>query len=352
MPDEHPAGGQVAVVVAALRAAVLHQQVLAVVHGHLVDPAAAVHVGQGRPVHGAGHLHEALVVLAQPSELPETPGAERVGTAVAVVPSPEAVGHEPPVADAAGVAVQLRRGIVTPHIPIVEVGQAEEVADLVGDDAGRLAEAAAPLQGPAAVGVGADADGETAQARVRGTEGGGKPQAGDAVGVSADESRRGGLHHEKHEVDVAVVVAGVRHPVRTVVVETAEVDVGVGIGGGEDLAAEVAEEARVPGQVVRDGTRGGVDLREGLPLQPELAAGHLVEEVGEAARQAGVEEVGGEGWSRRRPLLAAEPGEDDQRPQAALGGQRCRRRAQGRVEGVPADTGRRRRRGQQAAAEQ
>ena len=302
VPDEQPGGGQVAVVVPGRPLAVLQQQVLVVVlggaahigglevrvQGDLEDVASLV---QGSDRHGGVGVDfdPAVVVAADPAHEFAAPGGKRGGSVVAA-PALGAVAHQAPPADTRPVVVRRRVGHQQIGL-VVEIGQTEPVAEFVGHHGHGLGEGAG-MQNRAAVGVSVDAHGIAAGGSVAGAEFADAvaAQVGDSGGLAHDEVGGHRTHENTHIVDQAVVVARIGHAVRPVVVEPSVVDVGVGFG--EDLVDELRVPAPLsapPGQIGGRRAIGGVITGQHLAVGLQLAEGHGVVEMGEAALVVRVE---------------------------------------------------------------
>ena len=338
VPDQQPARGYVAVVEAAGVLAVLDQEVLLLGDRDPVHGPAAVDLLHLETAQRFGDFEEVPVLLAEPAQLRQRPGAEHSRAIIVFVIPPEgAEPHQPPPADPRAIEPPVDLPAEKHRRLIEQVGEPEHMGEFVRHGCRRLGERPTPLGGaPEAGETAAHADVPPAGGRVVADEVGVEPEGGQPGRRPQQEVHRHGEQVDEDDVDVAVVVPGIRYPVGAVVVEAAHVDVGVGLG--QDLEVEARVVAGGPslfGQVGRGLVQGAVTLRQNLPPHPQLAARHLVVEVGEAAGHAGVEKVvgpGGLGVGAVR--LAAELGEDHQgvegpRYGAAAVRQRCPAGARG-----------------------
>ena len=296
VPDQQPARGYVAVVEAAGVLAVLDQEVLLLGNRYAVHRPAAVDLLHLEAAQRLGHLDEVPVLPAEPAQLRQRPGAEGVG-AVLDAPSEGAQPHQPPLADPGAVEAPVDLPAEKHRRLVEQVGKPEHMGELVAHGRRGHGEDVAPLGGPPEAGeTAAHADVSPAGGRVVADEVGVEPEGCEPGRGAQQEVHRHREQVDEDDVDVSVVVPGIRHPVGAVVVEAAHVDVGVGLG--QDLEIEARVVAGGPtllGQIGGRGLQRAVALRQDLPPYQELASRHLVVEVGEAARQAGVEEVVGPG---------------------------------------------------------
>ena len=139
----------------------------------------------------------------------------------------------------------------------------------------------------------------------------GESQVADPGRASEEEVARQGRGEDDDQVDLAVVVAGVRPAVGAVVVEGGQIQVVVHLP--QDLLHElrVAPELRGAGRRVVGRVPGGeVAPRRHGAAEGQAAEGHLIVEVADAAGTVRVEE--GPGPRGHAGRLAPEAGEDHQ----------------------------------------
>ena len=156
---------------------------------------------------------------APPQLLPRECGQSRGD--VIIVPTGGPPAHKSPVANARRILLGVGIGVAEED-SVEQVRQAQHVAVFVGDDAAGFGERAPPLYRAL---VWQDADCLSRDAHVVGDEdvvgdeGAVETQRRDPRGTAEQEPFRRGVDDEEHGIDDTVVVAGIRQPVGSVVVE-------------------------------------------------------------------------------------------------------------------------------------
>ena len=272
VPDEEPASRDIAVVVAAGVLPILDEKVLVGRDGNLVDGPAPVDLLYHDILQTLCDGDEVLVVPTEPAQVGQRPGAESVGS-VLHIPSEGAQTHDPPLADAGAVLLvgqfvtEENRGLIE------EIGQTQEVAELVAHGRGRHRERLSALGGTAeAVETAANPDKAARGGDIVADEIHVQPQAGQPGSRADEEVARHRKEIDEDHIDIAVVVAGIGNPVRAVVVEQTHVHISVCLL--ENIEIEEAEfplGAGCVGDVRRGRFAGGVAARQHLPLHPQLS---------------------------------------------------------------------------------
>ena len=314
LPDQQTALRHVAVVVRAGGLAILQQEILLPGQRNLVDLAALDHVLDAQIAHALRDLHH-----LHPSQLRQRPGAKGV-RAVFHPPAQGPQPHQSPFADPGAVLLRLQFAVGAHRTLVEQIRQSQHMPELVAHGRRGDAEYVSALRGaPKAGKAAADADKSSINRRI----------VADVVGVQSQRSQAGRRAHEKvpghgeqvdeDDIDVAVVVPRIGHAIRSIVVEPAHVDIGVGLL--QDLQIEppeLTQRARRLRQVGVGGPLRAVAPGQNLPVHAQLPPGHLVVKVSEASRSAAIEQIRRPGGrlidALRFPLKL---GEDHQRAQAA-----------------------------------
>ena len=239
VPQQQSLRRDFAVVVTAVGLAIFYEEILVARYRHLEDAAAGVDLLELDAGHALLDDDETLIVWSEPSQLGQRPGTERVGS-VLDPPSQSSQSHQAPFADAGAVDRRIQLAARRDRRLVEQVGQSEDVSELVGHRRRGDREGVPALGRAAGAGVAAaDADDATSRRRVVGEEVALQSQRAEPGRRAHEEIARHRQQVDEDDVDVPVVVTRVRHPVRTVVVELAHVDVDVGLL--EDLQVEDGE---------------------------------------------------------------------------------------------------------------
>ena len=294
VPDEQALGRDPPVVPGGA-GPVLQQEVLLPAGGDADQVSGPRHVPQDDPLRRLVDLGD-----GGPSEAETAPRGEADG-AVAAPPAEGPPAHEAPVADARRIVGRVPRLLPAEIGHVVEVLQPEEgVPQLVGDGARRLREGAALGDQAEAIG-----DRVPREVRVGGGRGFEEPQIADPGGAPEEEVARQGGCEKDEEIDLSIVVAGVRPPVGAVAVEPGEVQIFVHLA--QDLPHEVRIAAgfRGTGRRVVDGVARG---EAAAPAGLEAAVGASALKGGDAAPAVWVQTARRPASSQGDPRRPLQPG--------------------------------------------